>query len=92
MDPDGRAYVAEEPENLILRYLRRLDGKIDTLAEGMSEVKERLTALELGQAATIREISRLAETDARLQASVDRLNDRVGRIERRLDISEHPQA
>jgi chromosome segregation ATPase len=52
----------------------------------MREVKQPLTSLEQGQAAILREIGRLAETDAHLSARLDRLSGRVERIVRRLDI------
>jgi hypothetical protein len=38
--------MSDKPENLTPVYLRRLDEKIDRLAEDMREVKLRLTALE----------------------------------------------
>ena len=38
--------MANEPENIVLVYLRRLDGKVDGLREEMREIKERLHSLE----------------------------------------------
>jgi hypothetical protein len=38
--------MADEPENVTLVYLRRLDQKMDRLTEDMGEVKRRLTSLE----------------------------------------------
>jgi hypothetical protein len=76
--------VADEPENLTLI---RIDAKVDGLAAELREVRDRLTAVEIGLAGIHRDIGGLAETDARLQASVDRLRDEMTRVNRRLDIS-----
>jgi predicted nucleic acid-binding Zn-ribbon protein len=64
--------MADEPDNIILVYLRRLDEKVDRLADDMREVKQRLGILE--------------QQYAVLSARIDRLDQRVERIERRLDL------
>lgn len=66
--------MVEDPENLVLTYLRRLDEKIDRLAEDMREVKSRLGILE----------SQYANVSNRL----DRLDERMGRIENRLGLAD----
>jgi hypothetical protein len=71
--------------------LRRIDAKVDGLAAELREVRDRLTAAEIGLAGIRRDIGGLAETDARLQASVDRLRDEMTRVNRQLDISDQPQ-
>ena len=53
--------MADEPESLVLRYLRRIDEKVDRLGNDMIDVKERLSAVELGLAGVRREIAGLAE-------------------------------
>jgi hypothetical protein len=82
--------LADEPENPMLVYLRRIDAKIDGVAAEVREVRDRVTAVEIGLAGIRRDIGALAETDARLQASVDRLRDEMTRVNRRLDISDQP--
>jgi len=64
--------MGDEPENLTLTFLRRLDAKIDDLRGDMREVKERLGLLE--------------QTCASISRRVDRIEDRLDRVERRLDI------
>jgi hypothetical protein len=64
--------MSDEPENLVLVYLRRLDSKMDKLADDMLEVKQRIGHLE-GQYASI-------------SRRVDSLDIRLERVERRLDI------
>ena len=38
----------DDPADLTLIFLRRLDAKLDRLAEDMTDVKQRLTSIELG--------------------------------------------
>ncbi len=66
--------MAEEPDNLMLVLLRRMDTKLDRVIDDLHDVKVRLTAVEEGLSV--------------VQRRIDRLEDRVERIERRLDISE----
>jgi len=65
-----------DPENLILRYLRQIDSKVDRLAEDMRDVKHRLSTLE--------------ETVAGQSRRMDRVESRLDRIERRLDLVGDP--
>lgn len=81
-----------DPESLILVFLRRIDAKIDTLTLEVRDLRDRASALEVGQAAMRRELAGLAETDARLQISFDRMRDDVTRIQRLLDLTEEPAA
>ena len=84
--------MADEPESLVLVYLRRIDAKVDAMAQDIRELKERVSSLEIAVASVRRDIAVLAETDARLQYAVDRLRDDVGRIQRRLELTEDPAA
>jgi hypothetical protein len=79
--------MSDEPENLTLVFLRRLDAKMDRVLEDMGDVKHRLTTLEIqvGQLAST-EASHYAGTAMRL----DRVEQRLDRIERRLDLVETP--
>lgn len=75
----------DEPDNLILRYLRRLDEKMDRLIADMHDMRQRVTALEIqggGMVAT--EQSHYGFIMQRF----DRHETRLERIERRLDIAE----
>jgi hypothetical protein len=62
-----------EPERLVLNLLRRIDEKTDRLADDMHEVKSYLGMLE-GQYAS-------------MSNCLDRLDRRVERLERRMDLS-----
>ena len=84
--------MSEDPDNLVLVYLRRIDAKVDVIGNDIRELKERVSSVEIAVASVRRDIAVLAETDARLQYAVDRLRDDVGRIQRRLDLAEEPAA
>lgn len=68
--------MTDEPDNLVLVYLRRLDAKMDRIVDDLADVKVRLTNLEEGVAVMSRRM--------------DRLEARVERIERRLDLVDMP--
>ena len=64
--------MADEPDNVVLVLLRRMDAKMDRVIDDLHDVKVRLTAVEEGLNV--------------VQRRIDRLEDRVERIERRLDL------
>jgi archaellum component FlaC len=66
--------MTEEPDNLVLVLLRRLDEKMDRVLDDMRDVKVRVTGLEEG----------LAGVNRRL----DRMEFRIDRIERRLELAD----
>ncbi len=78
--------MSDQPENLMLVFLRRLDTKMDRLADDVRDVRERLTSVALGLAGVRLDIGGLAESDARMQVRIDRLDGRLERIEKRLDL------
>jgi len=65
--------MADEPENLTLKFLRRIDEKLDRVAEGVHMLKVRLTSV--------------GESLVDITRRVDRIEDRMVRIERRLDLA-----
>lgn len=84
--------MADDPDNLVLVYLRRIDSKVDAIAQDIRELKERVSSVEVAVASVRRDIAVLAETDARLQNAVDRMREDIGRIQRRLDLHPEPAA
>lgn len=66
--------MSDEPENLVLRSLRRIEASLDSLREDMREVKTRVGLLE--------------QQVVLLSTRVDRVEMRLDRIERRLDLVE----
>ena len=73
--------MTTEPENRVLKMLRRLDAKMDRVIEDIADLKRRFTALEEGQAA-------LTQGLAGVNRRLDRLEARVDRIEHRLGLAE----
>ena len=81
--------MTDNVENLIIEHLKPIRGRVDRIAEDMTDVKLRLTSLESAMVHVKREVTSGDETDARQQVSLDRLADRIERIERierRLDL------
>lgn len=85
--------MSGEPENLVLELLRGLRSDVQSMRGEMhaefSDVKQRMTTLERGMAGVKRDSGDLYEDHARQQAAIDRLNERIERIERRLDLREN---
>jgi archaellum component FlaC len=75
--------MADEPDNIVLVMLRRMDDKLDRIdsrldrpSEDMRDLKARVTHLEEGQAGIHRRLNRIDE--------------RLDRAERRLELSSQP--
>ncbi len=77
--------MSDQPENLVLVLLRRLDASMGVLRADMAEVKQRLTTIEI-------QIANLSSTESSHYAQTmlrsDRHEARLERIERRLDLVE----
>ena len=65
--------MADEPDNIVLVILRRLDTKMDRVIDDLHDLKVRMTAVEEGLNV--------------VQRRIDRLEDRVERIEKRLEFA-----
>lgn len=66
--------MADQPENIILALLRKIDQRTERMAEDLQDLKVRVTSVEEG----------LAGVNRRL----DRLEGRIERIEKRLELSD----
>ena len=66
--------MAEQPDNIMLAILRKIDQRTERMAEDIHDLKVRMTSVEEG----------LAGVNRRL----DRLDTRVERIEKRLELSD----
>jgi hypothetical protein len=75
--------MSGEPDNLVLVYLRRIDGKIDRLTDDIQDLKHRVTSLE-GQFAGL-----WSET-ASIRGDMAAMSFRIERIETRLDLVPTP--
>ncbi|MEG3050702.1 MAG: hypothetical protein RR792_11065, partial [Thermomonas sp.] len=74
-------------ENLMLEHLKRFQAGQDRIERKLEDLTRRVGNLETGQAAIIQHLGTLAAADAQQQFSIDGLNARLDRIERRLDLT-----
>ena len=81
--------MTENAESAIIGHLRHIRGRVDRIAEDMSDIKHRMSSLESAMVFVKGEVSAGDETDARQQLSLDRLLDRIERIERRLELADN---
>lgn len=80
--------MVEAADNLVLEQLRLIRAEISSIKEDGREVKNRLATLEVGQGTILQHLGHLASSIAQQQISLDRVGDRVERIERRLDLAD----
>ncbi len=70
--------MSDQPDNLVLVYLRRMDEKLDRVIERPDDLTHRVTSLELKVALLLGDFARQSER-------IDRIETWLERIERRLD-------
>ena len=73
--------MTEQPDNLILVYLRRIDEKVDRLSEDARDLKARMSGVESA-------LGHLQTQVASVNARIDRVETRLERVERRLDLAD----
>lgn len=74
-------------ENLMLEHLKRFQSGQDRIERKLEDLTRRIGNLEGGQASIIHHLGTLAAADAQQQVTVDGLNARLERIERRLELA-----
>jgi archaellum component FlaC len=72
--------MSDQPSELILVMLRRLDQKVDRLIDDVQDLKQRMTSVE-------RQLGEVRVDMAGLSGRMDRIEMRLDRMERRLDIA-----
>ena len=78
--------MTDNVESIIIEHLRHIRGRVDRIADDVTDLKLRMSSLEHAMVQVKREVASGDETDARQQVSLDRLADRIERIERRLEL------
>jgi predicted nucleic acid-binding Zn-ribbon protein len=71
--------MTEETDNLVLEMLRRIRASQERMELDMVDVKARLTGVEIS-------VGQLTSQLASQSLRLDRIEERVARIERRLDL------
>lgn len=79
--------MPEQIDNLVLEHLKRFQTGQDSINRKLDELIRRISNLEAGQASIIQHIGHLAAADASQQLTADGFNERLERIERRLEIA-----
>jgi outer membrane murein-binding lipoprotein Lpp len=79
--------MSDNVENLVLEHLRHIRSRVDQIADDMSDLKHRMSSLESAMVSVKHEVAYGDETDARQQVTIDKIIDRIQRIERRLEIN-----
>lgn len=79
--------MSENVENLMLEHLKAIRTDMREMREDIREVKMRIGQLDIGLAGLRREIAHAEEADAISGVRIDRLQERIERMERRLELS-----
>ncbi len=79
--------MGEPIENLVLEHLKRFQASQERSERKLDEVIHRLGQLETAVAGLRRDFAHADENPALLSVRLDRMNERIERIERRLELS-----
>jgi septal ring factor EnvC (AmiA/AmiB activator) len=80
--------VTEETDNVVVLHLRRFETKLDKLVADVSELKDRMTALEQHSSAQTQHLLAVVIDIANLNARQSRMDFRLERIATRLGLIE----
>jgi uncharacterized coiled-coil protein SlyX len=80
--------MTEPIENLILEHLKRFQVELASARDRDSEMLNRLGRLEIALAGLRRDVAHFDEGAAEQGLRMDRLAERVARIERRLELAD----
>lgn len=78
--------MSDNVENIVLEQLRAIRADIASVKEDTREIKSRLIIVESGIASLRRDGGDFATSIADQHLRYDRLNDRIERIEKRLEL------
>ncbi len=78
-------------DNRFLENIKALRGDIAGVHDAVGELTSRVTTLEIGQSTILNFVSVVSGDVARQQASIDHINTRIDRIERRLELVSEPK-
>ena len=76
----------ENVENLVIEHLKRFQAGQDRIERKIEEVITRIGHLEIGLAAIRRDFAHAEEQAATMSVRMDRMSERIERIERRLEL------
>ena len=73
--------MADETNNLVLEHLRHIRARVDGLTDDMRQVILRLGSVE-------RHLGGVHISDVNQNAEIDRIKERLDRVERRLELTD----
>ena len=76
-----------EIDNLILEHLKRFQAGQDRIERELKEIKSRVTSLEATSSTIMQYLAQMSGSIAEQHVRYDNLEDRIQRIERRLELS-----
>jgi uncharacterized coiled-coil protein SlyX len=82
--------MVDEPDNFIFQDFRRMDAKLDRIIDDVSDLKTRVTGWEERSARMEIAIEDVELSIAGANRRIDRVELRLGLIERRLDLVDAP--
>ena len=80
--------MADAVSNLMLEHLKRFQATLESMQRDIRELKVRQSETHTAVLALRRDQISDAEVTAHMQAQMDRFNDRLDRVERRLDLTD----
>lgn len=79
--------MSENIDNLILEHLRGMRASQERMEHELREIKNRITSVEAGVAGIRRDAAHDNDKIVQQQIGLDQLNERLERIEKRLELS-----
>lgn len=79
--------MSEKIENPLLGHLKNFQAGQNRIENKLDEIVHRLGHLEITSAGIKREIASADEADAMLSVRLDKMGDRIDRIEKRLELA-----
>ena len=78
--------MTENIDNIVLEHLRHIRHKVDVIDSKVDDLTLRVSSLESTMVSVRYEVVNCAEVDARQQAVMDKIIQRLERIETRLEL------
>lgn len=79
--------MAEQIENLLLEHLKRFQVGQERIERKLDDLISRVGHLEIGLAGLRRDFAHADENTASMSVRMDRINERIERIEKRLELA-----
>lgn len=79
--------MSEKIDNLVLEHLRHIRGKVDLIADDVSELKHRVSSIESNLSGIKKDGVNVQNDVYHQNTVIDAIKDRLNRIEQRLEIA-----